>query len=91
MKFKIKTIVLVDQTAYQQAPVMMAGPTIIQTSPGYVGHNPVHCICPQCHQQIITRVEYVRMNKIERIFIPFCIQFRIPVHLHGLCVYYLQL
>ncbi len=66
------------QTTYQQAPAMAAGTTIIQTRPIQVGHNPVHCICPQCHQQIITRVDYVCINEIEKIFIHFscCIGFR---------------
>ncbi|CAF1367913.1 unnamed protein product [Adineta steineri] len=47
-----------QQSPYQQAPVMMSGPTVIQAHAVKVGHNPVHCICPQCHQQIVTRVDY---------------------------------
>ena len=75
----------------QQAPVMMAGPTIVHAHPVQVGHNPVHCFCPQCHQQIVSRVDYVRINKIEKYFLSFLIYLhRIPVHLPGLCVYYLQ-
>jgi len=71
---------------------MAAGTTIVQTRPIQVGHSPVRCICPQCHQQIITRVDYVCINSIKKIFIrDFFLLFRIPVHLHGLCVYYLRL
>jgi hypothetical protein len=69
---------------------MAARATIVQTRPVQVGHNPVHCICPQCHQQIITRVDHVCINEIETIFIHVSLLFRIPVHLRGLCVYYLH-
>jgi hypothetical protein len=47
---------------------MAAGPTIIHTRSVKVGHNPLQCICPQCHQQIVTRVDHVCTSKIEKIF-----------------------
>jgi hypothetical protein len=71
LQFKIKTNFLDDRTAYQQGPIILTEPTVIQTRPAYVGRNPVHCICPQCHQQIVSRVEYVCINTMERIFIHF--------------------
>ncbi len=65
---------LIDgQTTYQQVPVMAPGTTIIQARPLQLGSNPIHCICPQCHQQIVTRVDHVCLNEIERIFIHFII------------------
>ncbi len=70
---------------------MLAQPTIIQARPISVGSNPVHCFCPQCHQQIITRVDYVCLNQIEKKKIYSFLLFRILVHLHGLCVYCLRL
>ncbi len=50
---------------------MAAGPTIYQARAIQVGSHPVHCICPQCHQQIITRVDHVYFDKLERIFSSF--------------------
>lgn len=70
---------------------MMGGPTIIQTRAVQVGHNPMHCICPQCHQQIVSRVDYVCINATKDLKSFLHSLHRILVHLHGLCAYYLQL
>ena len=56
-------------TTYQPSPVMASGATIFQARAVQVGSNPIHCICPQCHQQIITRVDYVCLVKIKRMFL----------------------
>lgn len=47
---------------------MASGATMIQPRPIQVGHNAVHCICPHCHQQIITRVDYVCIQRIKEDF-----------------------
>jgi hypothetical protein len=52
-------------TAYQQIPSMAAGPTIVQSRTVQVGHHAVHCICPRCHQQIVTLVNYVCIDETE--------------------------
>ncbi|CAF1338282.1 unnamed protein product [Adineta ricciae] len=47
------------QTTYPVSPSMMQpSQTVIRPGNIQVGHNPVHCICPQCHQQIVSRVDY---------------------------------
>ena len=55
-------------TTYQPSTAMASGVIVFQERPMSVGSNPIHCLCPQCHQQIITRVDYVIYSvKIERI------------------------
>ena len=43
-------------TTYAPPP---RSPMVVQTQSVRVGHHPVHCFCPYCHQQIVTRVDYV--------------------------------
>ena len=45
---------------------MLAGTTFVQARSVQVGSNPIHCICPQCRQQIITRVDYVCFHRKEQ-------------------------
>jgi hypothetical protein len=46
---------LVGQPVFQQAPLMANA----QMNTISVGRKPVHCICPQCHQQIVTTMNHV--------------------------------
>ena len=51
--------------SYQQSPVMGAAlpPAGVQMRAVRFGRDPVHCICPNCRQQIVTRVDYVRVHR----------------------------
>ena len=43
------------QPIFQQVPLISNAPLI----PILVGRKPVHCMCPKCHQQIITSLNFV--------------------------------
>ncbi|CAF0866166.1 unnamed protein product [Rotaria sp. Silwood1] len=47
-----------NEVTYQQVPVSAPGPILVGTHIVQLGRNPIHCICPHCHQQIVTRVDY---------------------------------
>ncbi|CAF4410710.1 unnamed protein product, partial [Rotaria socialis] len=47
-----------SQASYQQVPVSPSGTILVRTHSVHVGRNPINCVCPQCHQQIMTRVDY---------------------------------
>ena len=53
-----------NQPTYQQQQThaVFTGVTAVPTHPIRIGRSPVQCICPRCHQQIITRVDYVCMK-----------------------------
>ena len=40
-------------------------PSPILANPIRIGFDPIHCICSQCHRQIITQVDRVCMNKVD--------------------------
>ena len=55
--------------SYQQSPVMGAAaaapPAGVQMRTVRFGRDPVHCICPNCRQQVVTRVDYVRTHHLS--------------------------
>ena len=56
--FSLKVTCLDEPTTYQQTPLISSNPGVIVQS--RFGRNPVHCVCPQCHQQIVTHIAHVR-------------------------------
>ena len=48
-----------NQTTYQQGPVMGEGPRVVPAHAVHVGRRPIHCICPQCHQQVVSYTNHV--------------------------------
>jgi hypothetical protein len=53
-----------SQTTYQQqAPLLAVNPGMLQPGAVRFGGNPVHCVCPHCHSQIITGVDRVCRNQ----------------------------
>ncbi|CAF3610542.1 unnamed protein product [Rotaria sordida] len=47
-----------NEMSYQQVPVTEARPILVGAHAVPLGRNPIHCICPHCHQQVVTRVDY---------------------------------
>ena len=53
-------------TTYQPVPVLVENSAAFPGRSIQIGRHPVHCVCPQCHQQIVTYVNYVRATRDEK-------------------------
>lgn len=62
----VKTQKLSKNSSFLDSPPIIDNPAQLPGHPVRIGRHPVHCICPQCHQQIVTYVNYVSQNECSR-------------------------